>query len=364
MYVALTRAQERLLVSGGVIVDGWPQEGPKSPPLAWLGPALLGGDLRALPGDDEPLQDVATGAGAWLRVALNRPATVGRVLRAESLAPAAASLPPAAPPAPRPPEPEPPGAPEPVRTLSYSRLSKWQECGYRFYLQSVLGLPDEQPREGGPAGLDPRTRGSLVHAVLEHDDADPAQVAATWGIELGDEERADVLRLARAFADSPLAERLTRARAVHREHGFSVALGDTLLTGVVDALAHERGGAWLIVDYKTDGVDAAADLAAHVEQHYAIQQRVYALAALRGGAARVEVAYAFLERPREVVAARFEAADADRLENELLELAGGLLAGDYPVTATPHRELCERCPGRRALCSYGEDRTLRPRADL
>jgi hypothetical protein len=233
----------------------------------------------------------------------------------------------------------------------------------------VLGLPDEPGDPGepdtaaaGPA-IDARTRGSLVHALLEHDDADLAQLAAMWGLELSDEESADVRRLAAAFADSPLAKRVARARTVHREHGFTVPLGDTLLTGIVDVLAHERGAAQLVVDYKTDALDPGMDVAAYVEERYGVQRRVYALAALRGGAARVEVAYAFLERPREPVAARFDAADADRLEAELLALAAGLLAGEYPVTPAPHRELCLTCPGRRALCSYDEERTLRPRAE-
>ncbi|HWC25835.1 MAG TPA: PD-(D/E)XK nuclease family protein, partial [Solirubrobacteraceae bacterium] len=145
---------------------------------------------------------------------------------------------------------------------------------------------------------------------------------------------------------------------------FALALGDALLTGVVDVLADERGGGRLVVDYKTDALEPGADLAAYVEERYGIQRRVYALAALRSGAARAEVAYAFLERPHEPVGARFEPADAERLEDDLLRLARGLLAGEYPVTATPHRELCLTCPGRRALCSYGEDVTLRPRAEL
>lgn len=372
MYVALTRAQERLIVSGGVMLDNWPQEGPKSPPLAWLAPALLGGDLQALPDADEPVRDIAIGGCGWVRCAVSRPETVGRVLRDESLAPAGAALPVAAPPAPRPLEPEPAGRPEPVRSLSYSRLASWKACGYRYYLQRVLGLSDETAESGGeqaggpPAApaIDARTRGSLVHAVLEHDDADLAEIAARWGVELSAQEHADVLRLAAAFTDSPLAQRIARARAVHREHGFTVAFGDTLLTGIVDVLAHERGPAQLVVDYKTDALGPDLDLAAYVEHRYGVQRSVYALAALRGGAARVEVAYAFLERPAEPVSARFEAADADTLEQELLALAAGLLAGEYPVTATPHRELCETCPGRRALCSYSEEQTLRPRADM
>jgi ATP-dependent exoDNAse (exonuclease V) beta subunit len=369
MYVALTRAEERLIVSGGVTLDHWPQEGPKASPLAWLGPALLGGDLTALPDDGEPIADIEIGDGGWVRCAVNRPETVGRVLRDESLAPAGASLPVAAPPPPRPLQAEPASAAEAVRSLSYSRLAAWKQCGYRFYLQRVLGLPDEpgEVRQDGAAGgtdFDARTRGSLVHALLEHDDADLAALVEGWGLDaLSAEQTADVLRLTAAFTRSPLARRIARARTVHREHGFTVALGDTLLTGIVDVLAHERGGAQLVVDYKTDALPET-DLAAYVEERYGVQRRVYALAALRGGAARAEVAYAFLERPEEPVAERFERGDADRLEAELLALARGLLAGEYPVTPTPHRELCLTCPGRRALCSYDEEQTLRPRDEM
>ena len=121
-------------------------------------------------------------------------------------------------------------------------------------------------------------------------------------------------------------------------------------------LAHERGGQ-LVVDYKTDALDPATDLAAYVEQRYGVQRRVYALAALRGGATRVEVAYAFLERPREPVAAALRGRRRRRLEAELSALAAGLLAGEYPVTPAPHRELCESCPGpaRAVLLRRGDD---------
>ena len=220
--------------------------------------------------------------------------------------------------------------------------------------------------EGGPPTLDPRVRGSLVHALLEEPGPAAervADVAAMHGVSLTDAEAADVARLADAFAQSPLAGRLARARSVHREHPFAAPLGDTLLTGILDVLAIERSGSQLVVDYKSDALEPGADLAAYVEERYAIQRSVYALAALRGGARRVEVAYAFLERPREPVVARFEADDADGLERDLLALAAGMLAGAYPVTSEPHRELCESCPGRRALCSHPEERTLaeRPR---
>jgi hypothetical protein len=38
-----------------------------------------------------------------------------------------------------------------------------------------------------------------------------------------------------------------------------------------------------------------------------------------------------------------------------------MLAGEYPVSPNPHRDLCLTCPGRRALCSHPEELTLRER---
>lgn len=203
-----------------------------------------------------------------------------------------------------------------------------------------------------------------MHALLEEEGpaADRvAGVAAHFDVELSAMQTADVARLTDAFLHSPLAKRLARAKSVQREHGFAVGLGDTLLNGVVDVLVHERGGAHLVIDYKTDGLEPGTDLAAYVEERYGVQQRVYALASLRAGASRVEVAYAFLERPADPVSARFQAADVDRLEAELLALAAGPLGGSYPVSDRPHRDLCLTCPGQRALCSHPQELTLRER---
>jgi ATP-dependent helicase/nuclease subunit A len=100
-----------------------------------------------------------------------------------------------------------------------------------------------------------------------------------------------------------------------------------------------------------------------VEAGYATQRIVYALAALREGAAAAEVAYCFLERPGAVVAERFAARDAPALAARLTRLAEGVLGGRHPPAAEPHRALCGDCPGRAALCSWPESMTLRePRA--
>jgi ATP-dependent helicase/nuclease subunit A len=217
-------------------------------------------------------------------------------------------------------------------------------------------------------GLDPRVRGSLVHRLLEDLDygrpAAPAaeavaELAAAWGLEPTAAELEDVRGLVAAFARSPLCARLASARRTRKEAPFSFTLdpagGGPLVTGFLDVVAHESDGGALIVDYKSDRLEGSppADV---VERDYATQQIVYALAALRDGAPRAEVAYCFLERPDEPVTATF--TDAGALAERLAGLATGLLAGRFEVTEAPHRELCGDCPGRAAMCSWPETATL------
>ena len=214
-------------------------------------------------------------------------------------------------------------------------------------------------------------RGSLVHRLLEELDlarpempsADAVrELGGAWGIELGEPEIEDIRALVAAFAGSPLRARLAGARRLRREAPFAFALeragGGPLVNGFLDAVALEDDGGALIVDYKSDRLEGA-EPAEIVERDYATQRTVYALAALRDGVPSVEVAYCFLERPDEPVTRTFTTADEPELAERLAGVARGVLEARYDVTDTPHRDLCADCPGRAALCSWGEEMTLR-----
>ena len=274
---------------------------------------------------------------------------------------------------------KPPAEPPPaVATLSYSALTRHAACGYRFYLERVLRLPEQQPPgpTGPPtAGLDAMVRGSIAHELLERidlaapvipDDDAIRAAASTHEVELTDADVTDLGALLAGAAHGPLAERVAAARERHPELGFALALGGPhegvpLLTGFIDLVAWEADGGALVVDYKTDRLDGA-DPEVAVETAYGAQRRIYALAALRAGAARVEVAHLFLERPAEPAVASYEAADIERLEAEIAALAEGVVDGHFEVTPHPYRELCATCPGRGGLCSWPEERVLLPLA--
>ena len=421
LYVAMTRARERLLLSGAVRFERWPDARLGAPPLAWLGPALCGQIPELSRAHGEGAQDAVhhlrTGAAGRLSVRLG--AVCQERTTASSHRPASSDEAPSRPPAshamqpPRPqaeqatlwaepsasqaeqltpetmqltPQAEQHGrrdVPDPLEgmsALSYSALDQLERCGYRFYLERVLGLGEEPPlhADGGGERLQARARGTLVHRLLESIDfARPVAPAprriAALARELGmrpsrgECERISALAGAMLLDDTPactsLRSRLADATQTRREQAIAFALepGGPLLTGVIDLLAHEHGGRALVIDYKTDRLAEGEDLREHVERRYALQRHIYALALLSGGAPAVEVVHWFWHRPGQPVGARFGAGDRKPLERGLKQLLQAARERRFAVSSMPHRGLCETCPGRRGLCSWSDAETLRPR---
>ncbi len=354
-YVAMTRARERLVLSGAAKFEGWlGGNSTGGGPIAWIAPAFFP-DLGTLIADGGGVIDRD---GVRLALRLIGPEDAGEV-PAETVTEAVDAGTEAAAMRALPPPPVVAGSPAPpVSSLSYSSLGQYARCGYRFYAERVLGLPAvaapvsaavpasgavpvpaavpapadaEPPATGRPAD----ERGVLIHALLERLDfrrplppTEPAVAAAAARARLAapdPEEARELGALIAGFAGSELCARLGRAQNVRREERFAFLLGgDVLIAGALDVMAREPGERMLIVDYKSDRLDGA-DPAAVIGRAYATQRLVYALAGLRAGAAVVEVAYCFLERAAEPVVATFAQPDAGRLQAELEALAAGVL---------------------------------------
>jgi ATP-dependent exoDNAse (exonuclease V) beta subunit len=394
LYVALTRPRERLLLSGVMSFRRWPPGRAGCAPIEWVAPSLvpeierrvagvIGADAAA-----EPAW-VADGPGGYVRCWLNAPPTIGRVLREGALRPLARALTTSCAPdgavasatgsAPRAAghgrSPAPEAAAEvPPRaipdSLSYSALTKLERCGYRYFLEDVLGIPQ------APAGAAPtdvangraRERGMVLHRLLERFDfrgdgetrvADVAALARELATPLRTRECNEIAALLGRIRGTPIAHRLS-ARGVSREQPFTFALqgAEPVLTGVIDALLRERGGRLLVVDYKSDRVTGEQDLEELVREEYGLQRLIYALAAVRDGAREVEVVHWFLTRPHEPVSARFAAARRGALEDELRGRLTALEGSGYAVSERPNRRLCAGCPGRGTLCSWSTEETL------
>ena len=330
-YVALTRAQDRLIVSGSLPVAKWPDATAQTaPPIAWLAPALVPGIDAGIP--EEPVREVTWTTPGGRGAARPRD---GEHARRPSARRCAAPRPPARPRTCRSSIPRCSG----TRARSGSpRRARRRRCptarcapgrsaatASTSSACSACRASPRRPRRRDvelpvPAGgIDLLTRGSLVHELLEELDlatggpwaegGDPAErlarvheVAARHDLELTGEEADDLDALVEVVARGELRARLAAATRVQREYGFAFPVGATItMNGFVDILAEEADGGALVVDYKSDRLEPGADLEAYVEDGYAVQRRLYALAALRAGAPRVEVVYALLDRPAEPV---------------------------------------------------------------
>jgi ATP-dependent helicase/nuclease subunit A len=375
-YVAMTRAQERLVLSGATRFEGWTDTGSKGGgPVAWIAPAFVP-ELGARIAEGGGVIDLD---GARIRLTIAVPNREGEAERSSEPPDRATG---STGPVPGPQVTLPPRIePAPVSTLSYTALAAYARCGYRFYVERVLGLPPTVPeRAGVPAMIEPgrarsgADRGVLVHALLESlvfrrpVIPGPEAVAAAAAREglappPAVQEAEELAELIRRFSATELCARLAAATETRREERFAFPLeGGVLVTGAIDVLAREPGGRTLVVDYKSDRLagDRPSTL---VERAYTTQRLIYALAALHSGAEVVEVAYCFLEAPEEPVLAEFERAQRPALEQELDRLAGGVLRQEFAVSDVPHRDLCAGCPAQGGLCSWPLDVTRREAPD-
>ena len=372
-YVAVTRAREQLILSGAAPCDPWPEVKPGAPPISWLGPAFVP-DLPSRCAPDAEPRFVASHDDVSVAVTIARPpelpAPVTQAARragpvssgcahtALSGGARASSLPPAR------------SAPV-VDALSYTALSQHSQCGYRFYLERVLGLPPtDEARYGSaqraPAELDPRVRGRIVHSLLEALDFGRPQApemnaihaeAARAGARLTDRTAQEIADLVAALLATDLPARLAALKDLRREQPFALALEGIPLVGVFDLIGRERDRT-LVVDWKSDRLDPGADARALADVQYGLQRAAYALAALRDGAREVEVLHVFLERPGEPAAATYRQQDLPRLTAELQQRADAILARDFLVAPDPKPRICDGCPGRGSLCSWPLEATL------
>ena len=344
-YVAMTRAIDRLIVSGSVDLE---KAGASRTPIGWVLSHLGADEIAGAEGDTVELER----EGARILVMLNRSLpeeAVPPVSEEEQLAlfdtagaPAVAAapvLPPlaeiAVPPLHR------------VRRLSFTALSTFESCSYRYFAERVVGM---RPREGAPpgeTGVGATEIGSIVHELLEHVDLREPVVPEIVDGRLGDEERERVHDLLVAFRDSDLARRLAGLDGVVKEQRFTFEHDGVLVRGFLDVF-HREGERALVVDYKTNalGERTPEEL---VEEGYRLQRLVYALACFRAGAEEVEVVYQFLERPDAPVAALYRAEDRALLEAELSEAIARIQAGDF--RPTPSEFACAGCPALDVVCA-------------
>ena len=245
-----------------------------------------------------------------------------------------------------------------VRRLSYSALALFQRCSYRYFAERVLGLPFRERVGSGESGggLAGTEIGDAVHRLLELVPLDePAvppraeleQAVRDWYPDVTAEELDRIAAMVDAYCRSDLARRIASLRGARPERPFVFEHDGVVIRGRLDVLWRE-GGRAVVVDYKSNALEGRSP-AEIIEAEYSLQRLVYALVCLRAGADEVEVAYQFLERPDDVAATTFTADDMPALESGLSSAIGRIREGDF--RPTPSEFACSDCPALDLLCA-------------
>jgi ATP-dependent helicase/nuclease subunit A len=348
-YVAMTRAIDRLIVSGAIDPE---RSRDLATPIGWV--------LSRLGVGEEPADEELERGDARFVLHVNRhapqpPAEPAAEEKGQLVL--FAELPTA--PAPRgyrlpdlPPLPAPPL--HKVKRLSYSALALFERCSYRYYAERVAGLREERVAvpDGGSGGLKATEIGDAVHRLLEVVElAAPAcpEVSAvrTWYPSVTDEELARITSFVESYCSSELAARIAALHGVEVERPFAFEQDGVLLHGRLDVLWRD-GPQALVLDYKTNSLEEGSPEEI-VEHDYRLQRLVYALACFRAGAEEVEVVYHFLERPEAVVSTVFVRLEVPALEEELSAAIRRIDAGEF--APTPSEFTCSGCPALDVVCA-------------
>jgi ATP-dependent helicase/nuclease subunit A len=366
-YVAMTRAIDRLIVSGSIDPERTADE---TTPIGWVI-----GRLDAREEIDraqlEPVELEREGARVILRVdrhaeeapeeTLDAVAEDGQLaLFAED---AVAALPALVPPLPALADvPAPPL--HRVRRLSFSALALFERCSYRYYAERVVGMrpSDERNAAPGTTGLAATEIGDAVHRLLEvvnlQDPLPPDDLIALvrgWYPRVNDEELERIAGFVRSYCESDLARRVAALDGTRPERPFAFEHDGVLLHGRLDVLQQD-GERALVLDYKTNTLEEGTPEEI-VEHDYRLQRLVYALACFRAGAQEVEVVYHFLERSDAVVSTVFERGELPQLEAELSEAIARINAGEF--RPTPNEFICAGCPVLDVVCAGPRLRSVR-----
>ena len=348
LYVALTRARERLILSACVrTADKIPEwKGEFSKPLAFL--VAHTDEALSAPGE----HDCGTLLTSVRYVAGPVAATTqfeGGLTLANELHPVAIAKPPV-------------DSPSLLKsalplTVKVTELLAFNRCPQVYRFSHVLEIGEHTVREAArrpenDAALTPVELGTIVHSLLERADFHASDVRAEVSRLLAEQPQgrhAALARMLEPVLTGPLGERVRSAQRVEREWPFAFDAGGVLVEGVMDLAIQGSDGRWIVVDYKSNDLKHSGRFEYLVE-YYQKQLELYALALSRSGLGDVpQCMLLFLTGPK-VHEWAFDAAGCG-VEEWAKGIIGRIAARDYETTADGK---CEFCGYRkRGICPTG-----------
>jgi ATP-dependent helicase/nuclease subunit A len=361
LYVAVTRAQEHLILSG------WRKKG-KAASRSWLKAMLdgLGGEesLRTDPalrwGQGSADAEARVRRTSLLdrhgeQVAAGAPlpeipeSAAARRAAARLLRRIALPLPP---------------APDAPCLTTTTEIVQHRVCPRRYHLRYLLAAPAREPSRradgGEPSGAEGQDDeipadllGDRVHRILAEEPDSPKVREILAALSAGD--RIVALRQVETFRGSLLG-REAAAGAAMKEVAFAIRRNEAMIRGQIDLILTGPDGGLKLIDYKTSRIAAAEVKEKALD--YELQLRIYALAAREILGRRVASACLYFLEPNVVQPVEVTPAALEEAEASIVSFFEAHRSRAFPQNPARHCFSCgyldAYCPGvRGALAREG-----------
>jgi ATP-dependent helicase/nuclease subunit A len=229
----------------------------------------------------------------------------------------------------------------PPPEISYTALTLFGACAYRFFAERMLKIGSIDVMDPD----DPRTFGTMLHGALQ---------LLALGEELDAERLAEIARA--CGSPETAVPRLAACVAAVRDSAagrlletgqpeveFALAVAGGVVRGSMDLLVRD-GARAIVLDYKTGATwDAEGS-------HYAAQAEVYALALLEAGCEEVSVRFVHVEAGCEEAVFAFVPHDAAPVRGRVEAVFARMSTGAFPPRAAFDPLVCGDCPVSGSLC--------------
>jgi len=237
-----------------------------------------------------------------------------------------------------------------LASFSVTSLMVYGLCPRRYFYRYILRVPEiiiDGKVQNTGEGLNPLARGNIVHRVCEHLNAgtDPEQLLdwaiAMEGVKVNAQQRSELQDTIQRYLASRYYQ-LGLSYSVSREVEFTVPLENYLITGTVDQVI-DTGSDLIIVDLKTNHITPEQVESTAVSYSWQLRIYAWALQKLLGKPVK-EVSLYFLF-PNQVYKAPESYLDIAATEKWLLSACRTIQSSEVKGAAGfPMAEHCYFCP--------------------
>ena len=232
-----------------------------------------------------------------------------------------------------------------------SAFESFSKCDREYVYRYILGIQPDLLRDTHETqyvyekGLKAVEMGNVFHAVCSRLDGEIqaeevliSELSKT-GEKYNNSDFEHLMKMVKKFESRYRS--VEHEYEVLKEEPFMLKLNNLIISGIIDRIHIDRDGEITVIDFKTNNIERSE--VALSAKEYQLQMKCYALAVMNRFECDSVVTRLHFMRIDEEYEQKFFASDMNAIEEELITIAGGIDACDLQTAVYTEKEECEKC---------------------